>query len=107
MYDVMFVYDHPDILSEKGTEWIEWVFHLRKHDKRHALEFLEGWVSTRIVIAGSIPWVSSCLVGIIWTARGGDPIATFTVAMFVLTSSSGINLFHLIRIANPCYLARS
>ena len=71
------------------TEWIEWVFRLRRQNERHALEFVEGWNGSRIVIAGTLPWLISCLVGIIWTARGGDVQAAFTVASYILTSATG------------------
>lgn len=83
----MYAYRNPDKLSSKD-EWIQWVFRLRCKDKRHALEFVEGWNTTRIAISGTVPWLSSCLVGIIWTAMGGDAQTAFTVASFILTSSS-------------------
>ena len=71
MQEVLYAYHHP---SEFGTEtdWIEWIFRLRQPDKRHALEFVEGWNGTRIAVLGSLPCVASILVGVIWSARGGD-----------------------------------
>lgn len=57
-------------------------------DKRHALEFVDGWDTTRIAIAGTVPLQSSCLVGIIWTAMRRDVKTAFTVASFILTLSS-------------------
>ncbi|KAH6892194.1 hypothetical protein B0T10DRAFT_604969 [Thelonectria olida] len=87
LQEMMYAYRNPGRVST-STDWIEWVFRLRRADRRHAVEFVEGWDSTRIGIAGIIPWVSSCLVAIAWTAAGGDPQTTFTVASFILTSSS-------------------
>lgn len=87
MQEMMYAYRNPHSLGD-GDDWIEWVFRLRRRDVRHALEFVEGWDTMRIAVAGMIPWLSSCLIGIAWTAAGGDPQTTFTVASFVLTSSS-------------------
>lgn len=87
LQEMMYAYRNPERLSG-GHDWIKWVFRLRRKDKRHALEFVEGWSSTRIAITGTAPWLSSCLVGIIWTAMGGDAQTAFTVASFILTSSS-------------------
>jgi hypothetical protein len=84
-----YAYKHPDSITS-DTAWIEWVFCLRKHNKRHALEFVEGWNSTRVVIAAMLPWLISCLVGIIWTVMGSDAQTAFTVASFVLTSGTVI-----------------
>ena len=68
------------------------MFRLQRSDRRHALAFVlafvEGWNTTRIAISGSVPWLASSLVGIIWTAAGGDAQTAFTVASFILTSSS-------------------
>jgi hypothetical protein len=74
-----YAYNHPESI----TSDIAWI------DKRHALEFIEGWNSIRVVIAAMIPWLISCLVGIIWTATGGDAQTAFTVASFILTSGTG------------------
>lgn len=88
LQEVYHAYNHASgVMSQ--TEWIEWVFQFRQPDKRHALEFVEGWNSKRVAVAASIPWVSSCLVGIIWTARGGDAQTAFTVATFILTLGTG------------------
>ncbi|OIW24903.1 hypothetical protein CONLIGDRAFT_684805 [Coniochaeta ligniaria NRRL 30616] len=87
LQEMMYAYRNPERLSG-GHDWIKWVFRLRRTDKRHALEFVEGWNTTRIAVAGTAPWLSSCLVGIIWTAIGGDAQTAFTVASFILTSSS-------------------
>jgi hypothetical protein len=88
MQEVLYAYNHP---SEFGTEtdWIEWVFRLRQPDKRHALEFVEGWNGTRIAVLGSLPCIASTLVGVIWSARGGDIQTAFTVAGFILTVATG------------------
>ncbi|KAK4248966.1 hypothetical protein C7999DRAFT_13095 [Corynascus novoguineensis] len=87
LQEMMYAYRNPDRLSSED-DWIQWVFRLRRKDRRHALEFVEGWNTTRIAISGTIPWLTSCLVGVIWTAVGGDPQTAFTVASFILTSSS-------------------
>ncbi len=83
-----YAYKHPDSIKTE-TAWIDWVFRLRKKNKRHALEFVEGWNSSRVIIAALLPWLVSCLVGIIWTAMGGDAQTAFTVAGFILTSGTG------------------
>ena len=67
----------------------QWVFRLRRPNQHYALEFVEGWNGSRIVIAGTLPWLISCLVGAIWTARGGDVQVAFTVASYILTSAAG------------------
>ncbi|KAH6692520.1 hypothetical protein F5X68DRAFT_201060, partial [Plectosphaerella plurivora] len=87
LQEMMYAYHNSGRLSS-DIDWVKWVFRLRRQDKRHAIEFVEGWNSTRIGIAGSIPWLSSCIVGIAWTAAGGDVQSAFTVASFILTSSS-------------------
>lgn len=87
LQEMMYAYRNPSKLKSKD-EWVKWVFRLRRKDKRHAIEFVEGWNTTRIAIAGTIPWLSSCLVGIIWAVIGGDIQTAFTVASFILTSSS-------------------
>lgn len=83
----MYAYQNPEKLGIKDA-WVQWVFHLRQRNKRQVIELVEGWDATRIAIAGVIPWLSSCMIGIIWTAVGGDLQTTFTVASFILTSSS-------------------
>ncbi|KAF2120307.1 hypothetical protein BDV96DRAFT_595859 [Lophiotrema nucula] len=84
MQEVLAAFNDP---SEFGTDtdWTEWVFSLRQKDKRHMLEFVEGWNATRIAILGSMPCLASTLVGVIWSARGGDVQTAFTVAGFILT----------------------
>ncbi|ROW03074.1 hypothetical protein VMCG_05749 [Cytospora schulzeri] len=89
LQEMLYAYRHPQTL-EDNDEWIRWVFRLRRKDKRHAVEFVEGWNTTRIAVAGTIPWLSSCIVGIAWAAAGGDVQSAFTVASFILTSSSVI-----------------
>ncbi|KAK7192338.1 hypothetical protein PSPO01_01910 [Paraphaeosphaeria sporulosa] len=90
LQELFYAYRHPQQATSSGqTNWIEWVFRLRQQNKRHALEFVEGWNTTRIVIAGAIPWLISCLVGIVWTAKGGDAQTAFTVASFILSSGTG------------------
>lgn len=94
----MYAYRHPNRLGRLSgsskhrstDDWIRWVFRLRRRDRRHALEFVEGWNTTRIAVSGTAPWLSSCLLGIVWTVMsGGDAQTAFTVASFLLTSSSG------------------
>lgn len=98
LQEMMYAYRHPNRLgrlsgsrSRHSTDdWIHWVFRLRRRDRRHALEFVEGWNTTRIAVSGTAPWLSSCLLGIVWTVMsGGDAQTAFTVASFLLTSSSG------------------
>lgn len=109
----MFAYRRfESITSGPGTtQWIEWVFRLRAADKRHAVEFVEGWNSARIAAAGTVPWLSSCLVGIIWASRGGDTQTAFTVAGFILSSLScklghhGRHIHPVSSVSSPCQLA--
>lgn len=88
MQEVLYAYQHPGDFSSE-TDWIEWVFRLRQRDKRHALEFVEGWNGTRIAVVGAMPCVASTLVGVVWSARGGDVQSAFTVAGFMLTVATG------------------
>jgi hypothetical protein len=84
LQEVFYAYQHPKSI-ETESEWIDWVFRLRQADRRHALEFVEDWSGFRIGIVGSVPWVVATLVGVTWTARGGDAQTAFTVAAFILT----------------------
>ncbi|KAK1831853.1 hypothetical protein QBC39DRAFT_350311 [Podospora conica] len=98
LQEMMYAYRHPNRLgrlssasSHSTDDWIRWVFRLRRRDRRHALEFVEGWNTTRIAVSGTAPWLSSCLLGVVWTVMsGGDAQTAFTVASFLLTSSSVI-----------------
>ncbi len=83
----MYAYRHPKTLSTTD-DWVHWAFRLRRADQRHALEFVEGWNTTPIAISGTVPWLASSLVGILWAVLGGDTQTAFTVASFILTSSS-------------------
>lgn len=98
LQEMMYAYRHPNRLGrlsgsrsrDSTDDWIHWVFRLRRRNRRHALEFVEGWNTTRIAVSGTAPWLSSCLLGIVWTVMsGGDAQTAFTVASFLLTSSSG------------------
>ncbi|KAH7119796.1 hypothetical protein B0J11DRAFT_534647 [Dendryphion nanum] len=89
LQEIYYAYKHPKSITT-DDDWIQWVFRLRRRNKRHALEFVEGWNSTRVIIAAAVPWMISCLVGIIWTAIGGDAQTAFTVAGFILTSGTVI-----------------
>ncbi|OCL04089.1 hypothetical protein AOQ84DRAFT_127113 [Glonium stellatum] len=89
LQEMMYAYKHPDTIKT-DDEWIRWIFRLRRRERRHALEFVEGWSGTRIAIAGTTPWLASCLVGIIWSAARGNIQTAFTVAGFILTSSTVI-----------------
>jgi hypothetical protein len=96
MAEVLYAYNHPSSFGgdpHTDTDWIDWVFRLRQPDKRHALEFVEGWNGTRIAIVGTVPCVASTLIGVIWTARGGDAQTAFTVASFILTLCTGEYIF--------------
>lgn len=64
------------------------MFRLRQPDRRHALEFVEGWNGTRIAVAGSIPLVVSTMVAIVWSAKGSGVQDGFAVAGFILTAGS-------------------
>ena len=92
---MLYAYNHP---SQMNTEhvWIDWVFRLRQPDKRHALEFVEGWNGTRIAIAGMTPLVFSTVVGLIWSIKSGDWQSAFTVAGFILTAGTCKSQFHKI-----------
>lgn len=91
LQEVFQAYRNPSRATSGASreDWVGWVFRLRQPDKRHALEFVEGWDSTRICIAGTIPWLASCVVGIVWSAVNGDTQTAFTVAGFILTSGAG------------------
>jgi hypothetical protein len=84
---MLYAYNHPSRIDTDHV-WIDWVFNLRQSDKRHALEFVEGWNGTRIAILGTIPLVFSTLVGLIWSVRSGDWQTAFTVASFILTAGT-------------------
>ncbi|KAF2183736.1 hypothetical protein K469DRAFT_751445 [Zopfia rhizophila CBS 207.26] len=84
MQEVLWAYNHPSSFGTE-TDWIEWVFRLRQPDKRHALEFVEGWNPTRIAALGALPCVASTLVGVVWSALEGDVQTAFTVAGFMLS----------------------
>ena len=83
----MFAYANPLKVTSKH-DWVEWAFKLKQKDKRYALEFVEGWEATRIAVLGSVLWMASFLLGIIWSVRGGDIQTVFTVASFVLAAAS-------------------
>jgi hypothetical protein len=84
---VLFAYLNPSSVDTDHA-WIDWIFRLRQPDRRHALEFVEGWNGTRIAVAGITPMVFSTLVGIIWSVRSGDVQTAFTVAGFILTAGT-------------------
>jgi hypothetical protein len=84
LQEVLYAYNNPSTVKSEH-EWVDWVFRLRRPDQRHALEFVEGWNGYRIGIIGSAPWIASSIVGIIWSAMGGDMVTAFTVAIFILT----------------------
>ncbi len=87
LQEVLYAYKNPSKL-DPGDAWVSWVFNLRQPDRRHALEFVEGWNKTRIATAGGALFVSSTLVGILWSVRTGDVQAAFTVAAFILTAGT-------------------
>lgn len=84
---MLFAYLNPSSVDTDHA-WIDWIFRLRQPDRRHALEFVEGWNGTRIAVAGITPMVFSTLVGIIWSVRSGDVQTAFTVAGFILTAGT-------------------
>lgn len=84
LQEMFYAYQHSKSIKTE-SEWIDWVFRLRQEDRRHALEFVEGWSGFRIGLVGSVPWIAATVVGVAWTARGGDAQTAFTVAAFILT----------------------
>jgi hypothetical protein len=83
----MYAYQNPSKIRTK-QDWIDWVFRLRQEDRRHALEFVEGWKGARIAVAGSIPLIISTVVGIVWSVKGSSVQDAFAVAGFILTAGS-------------------
>ncbi|KAF8244409.1 hypothetical protein K440DRAFT_636165 [Wilcoxina mikolae CBS 423.85] len=65
--EVLSLFKDPSKVESKN-EWINWVFKLKlgKTGRKHILVFEEGWDGTRVAIAGSLPFVGSFLVAIIW-----------------------------------------
>ena len=84
LQEVFSAYRHPESI-ETESEWIDWVFRLRQADRRHALEIVEDWSGFRIGLVGSMLWVVATIVGVAWTAKGGDAQTAFMVAAFILT----------------------
>ena len=87
LQEIFYAYQNPKSIDTEHV-WIDWVFNLRQPDKRHALEFVEGWDAKRIAILGSIPLIFSTLVGLIWSIRSGDWQTAFTVASFILAAGT-------------------
>lgn len=86
-HDLMFAFNNPDKVPTHD-EWIEWIFQLKAaKNKKYALEFVEGWQAHRILVVGAVPWIASCLTGIIWSIFGGNIQNSFAVASFILTAS--------------------
>lgn len=81
-------FQRPGRVSPKSFVHIDWIFGLRKHDHRHALEIIESWSGWRVAFAGSIPGVISTGVAMVWALRGGELSTVFTVAGFILTASA-------------------
>jgi hypothetical protein len=69
-------------------KWIDCVFRLRQQDRQHALEFVEGWNGTRIVMASSIPLLLSAVLAIVWSVKGSGIQDGFAIAGFMLTAGS-------------------
>lgn len=89
LQEVFHAYNNPATVATMDS-WITWVFRLRQRDRRHALEFVEGWSGARIAMIGSVPWVAATVVGVAWTVRGGDAQTAFTVAGFILTVGTAL-----------------
>ncbi|KIW02362.1 uncharacterized protein PV09_06184 [Verruconis gallopava] len=87
LQEMLYAYTHPSQVKTDSA-WIEWVFRLRRQEQRHALELVEGWNTTRIIVAGTIPWAVSCVFGIIWAVTTKDVQGAFTIASFILTSAT-------------------
>jgi len=64
LQEIFYAYQHPEHIKTE-SEWIDWVFRLRQADRRHALEFVEGWSGFRIGLIGSLPWVVATIVGVV------------------------------------------
>ncbi|KAK5655824.1 hypothetical protein OQA88_5362 [Cercophora sp. LCS_1] len=58
LQEMMYAYRNPDRVSSASNDWVQWMFRLRRKEKRHALEFVEGWNTTRIAISGTVPWLN-------------------------------------------------
>jgi hypothetical protein len=96
LQEILYAYRNPSKVTTE-TQWIDWVYTLRQPDHRHALEFVETWSGFRIAMLGSIPLISSTMVGVIWAVRSGDVQGAFTVAAFILTLGTGkLFLCHVI-----------
>ncbi|CAO2656555.1 Nn.00g053580.m01.CDS01 [Neocucurbitaria sp. VM-36] len=89
LQEIFHAYKHPSSITTDEA-WIDWVFRLRQQDRRHALEFVEGWSGFRIALIGSVPWIAATIMGIVWVSRGGDAQTAFTVAGFILTVGNSL-----------------
>ena len=87
LQEILYAYQNPSKITSEH-EWIDWVFRLRQQDRRHALEFVEGWNGTRIAVAGSIPLVFSTVLCIFWSVKGSGIQDGFAIAGFILTTGS-------------------
>lgn len=87
LQEIIYAYNHPSKI-DTTHHWIEWVYQLRQEQKRHTLEFVEGWNGTRIAVLGTIPLIFSTLVGLIWSIKYGDWQTAFTVAGYILTAGT-------------------
>jgi hypothetical protein len=85
--DMLWLY-YNSSKAPKDLRYIKWVFGLRHTDHRYALQIVEGWSPLRIAVAGSLPAVISTIVGVAWSARAGDVVTGFTVALFILTAGT-------------------
>jgi hypothetical protein len=88
LQELLYAYQNPSKITSEH-EWIEWVFRLRHPDRRHALEFVEGWNCTRIAVAGSLVLVVSTVVGVAWSVKGSGVQDGFSIASFILAAGSG------------------
>lgn len=80
---------NPRTLRGK-QDWITWVFQLKaKTDAKYALEFGSGWDGWRVLVAGAVPWIASCLTAVLWSVWGGDLQSGLAVASFILAASGG------------------
>jgi hypothetical protein len=87
LQEMLFAFNAPSKITTEN-DWIDWVFRLRQVDRRHALEFVEGWNGARIAVAGTLPLLISTIVGVVWSVKSGDVQTAFTVAGFILTGGT-------------------
>jgi hypothetical protein len=87
LQEVLYAYNNPSSINTDDV-WISWAFRLRQPDKRHAIEFLEGWNGKLIAFVGMIPLVFSIVVGLAWRIWSGEWQTSYTVEGFILSAGT-------------------